>query len=46
MLEIPAFVKEFLLGVSHTETVLVQEILITETQLHQDQNREKLNVEY
>lgn len=44
MLEIPAFIKEFLLSVSHTETVLIQEILITETQLHQDQR--KKYVEY
>lgn len=46
MLEIPAFVKEFPLSVSHTETVLIQEILITETQLHQDQIKEKIYIEY
>lgn len=46
MLEIPAFVEEFPFSVSNTETVLIQEILITETQLHQDQIKEKINVEY
>lgn len=46
MLEIPAFIKEFPFSVSNTKTVLIQEILITETQLHQDQIKEKINFEY
>lgn len=35
MLEIPAFVNEFLWIVAHTKTVFIQEVLNMETQLHQ-----------
>lgn len=44
MLEIPAFVKEFPRTVAHTKTVFIQEILNTETQLLQDQIKEKLKI--